>query len=153
MLNTTTYPCFVLKLLAVPKFLLRFSLRETNSCATSAIETLSVICLWPFNTARLLNLSPPILDRSHVFRRRADENERSPAALVAGFTACSLQIFWTTWISLFSGSGDFDTANRISLKHDTFSFNITSKKLSCPGGASVSPSSLYDASRNLNSAS
>ena len=39
--------------------------------------TLSVLCLWPFNTARLLNLSSPIVDLSHVFRRRADEYERS----------------------------------------------------------------------------
>ena len=67
-----------------------------------------------------------------------DENERSPAALVAGFTAGSLQIVWTSWISFFSGSGNFNTANRISSKHDIFSsFNITSKILSCPGSAPV----------------
>ena len=57
------------------KFLvLRFSLRETKSCATSAIETLSGLHLWPTlsrHTARLLNLSSPILDQCHVFRRRA----------------------------------------------------------------------------------
>ena len=58
------------------------------------------------------------------------ENERSPAALVAGFTAGSLQIVWTSWISFFSGSGNFDTTDRISSKHDVFSFNITSKILS-----------------------
>ena len=34
----------------------------------------------------LLNLSSSILDLSHVLRGRADEKERSPAALVAGFT-------------------------------------------------------------------
>ena len=39
-LNKTTQACYVLKML---KFLLRFLLRETNSCATSAIQTLPVL--------------------------------------------------------------------------------------------------------------
>ena len=106
--------------------------------------------LSPFDTARLLNLLSPILDRSHVFRRRTDENERSPVALVVGFTVSSLQIVCAYWISFFSGSGNFTPPTRsISSKHDIFSsFNITSKILSCPGRVLVSTSSLYDASRN-----
>ena len=93
------------------------------------IETHSVLRLWPFSTARL-----PILDRSHVFRCRADENERSPATLVAGFTGGSLQIVWASWITFSSGFGNFDTAFRILSKHAIFSCNITSKILSCMPG-------------------
>ena len=99
MLNKPSYKdCYFLKLCAMPKFLLRFSLQETNSCAMLAIKTLSVFhCLFstvlsPFNTARLLNLSSPILDQSHIFRHRTDGNERLLAVRVAGFTASNLQI-------------------------------------------------------------
>ena len=35
------------------------------------------------DTARLLNLSSPILDRSHVFRRRADENKPSSSVTLS----------------------------------------------------------------------
>ena len=51
---------------------------------------------------RLLNLSSPILDQSHVFRRRTDENEPSPAVLVVGFTASwSLQMVWLPELASF----------------------------------------------------
>ena len=45
---------------------------------------------------RLLNLLSSILDLRHVFRGRTDEKERSPAAFIAGFTASSQQILWTS---------------------------------------------------------
>ena len=127
----TSWGCYnFLKLPEVPKLLLRFLLRKANSCVV--IETLSVLRLWPCSTAR-----SPILDgtdRSHVFRCRADENERSPATLVAGFTGASLQIVWASWISFSSSFGNFDTAFRISSKHAIFSYNLTSKILSCMPG-------------------
>ena len=51
---------------------------------------------------RLLNPSSPILDQSHVYRRRTDENEPSPAVLVVGFTASwTLQMVWLPELASF----------------------------------------------------
>ena len=83
MLNKTT----ALYFLRLQKFILRFSLREANSCVSSAIQTLSVeaplvsvLCLWPFNTARLLQPVPG----SRSLRRKADKRERSEWKKIEG---------------------------------------------------------------------
>ena len=82
----------------------------------SAKETLSVLRLWPFNTA-----SSPILDGSPGGMEAASSDavqmisERSLAALVAGFFySRQLTDSLSSWINFFSGSGNFNTANRIS---------------------------------------
>ena len=61
-----------------------------RSCLMTLISVLSSLSTI-ITVECLLNLSSPILDRRHVFRCHADENERSPTALVARFTASSLQ--------------------------------------------------------------
>ena len=60
-------------------------LYQTKSIGNSYV-CLSVLCLWVFSTARLLNLACVIVNRSHVFSLRAAEKDLSPVALVAGFT-------------------------------------------------------------------
>ena len=70
----------------VQKLLFRFSLGAVNSLATSISQRLSVLCLCVLSIVRLLNLVCVIVERSHVFSRRAEEKDLSPAALVAGFT-------------------------------------------------------------------
>ena len=49
-----------------------------------------------FKTAMLFSLVDVIVDRSQVFNRRIDENDRSVVAFVAGLTKMSLTIC-TTW--------------------------------------------------------
>ena len=97
MLNKPSEDCYFLKL---PHCTVSLAVLITGNkllCNVSYRKTLFVLRLWPFNTTRLLNLSSPILDRNHVFRRRADEIARQQ---VAGFTASSL--VWTSWIRPFS---------------------------------------------------
>ena len=65
------------------------------------------VCLYlfvrVFGTVRLLNLSWIIVNRSHVCNLRADENELSPALLVAGFTGTSLLLIMTSsFVMVFS---------------------------------------------------
>ena len=76
----------------VQKLLFRFSLGAVNSLATSISQSLSVLCLCVLSIVRLLNLVCVIVERSHVFSRRAEEKDLSPAALVAGFTRSCLHM-------------------------------------------------------------
>ena len=90
--------------LNVPKFFLRLSLRAVNSLAISIRQRLSVLCLWVLSIVKLLNLVCVIVERSHVLSLRAEENDLSPAALVAGFTRRRLQMVMISLIILFSAS-------------------------------------------------
>ena len=90
--------------LNVPKFFLRFSWRAVNSLAISITQRLSVLCLRVLSIVKLLNLVCVIVERSHVLSLRAEENDLSPAALVAGFTRRRLQMVIISLIILFSAS-------------------------------------------------
>ena len=82
--------------LKVPKLLFRLSLRAANSLATSIKQSLSVFSCWVLSIVNNINsiMFLPlhnvglcvIVDRSHVFYLRAEENDLSSTALVAGFT-------------------------------------------------------------------
>ena len=76
----------------------RFSFRWTNSFATFRSRILSVLALWVCNKATLLKRCCFMLARNHAFTLLAMENDRSPVALVAGFTNRSLQITITSVI-------------------------------------------------------
>ena len=67
-----------------------FAFRSVITFAMSTVESLSVLSLCMLKTARLLNRSWFILERSRVFSPRAVEKDLSPAALVAGFTKINL---------------------------------------------------------------
>ena len=80
-------------------------LRSVNSFSMSLVESLSVLSLCMFKTARLLNRSWFIFERSHVFSLRAVKKDLSPAALVAGFMRISLHNVITSFIISRSGLG------------------------------------------------
>ena len=80
----------------LPKLRKRVSFRCTNSFATSRSRILSVLALCLCNKATLLKRYCFMLARNHVFTLLAMENDRSPVALVAGFTNRSLQITITS---------------------------------------------------------
>ena len=91
----------------MPKLLFRLSLRAANSLATSIRQSLSVLRLWVLSIVRLpglLNLVCVIAERSHVFSLRVEENDLSPAALVAEFTRKSLHMVMISLIIHFSAS-------------------------------------------------
>ena len=145
MLNKPSEDCYFLKL---PHCTVSLAVLITGNkllCNVSYRKTLFVLRLWPFNTTRLLNLSSPILDRNHVFRCRTDEIARQQ---VAGFTASSL--VWTSWISRFL----FWLWKRSGFRQNMISSPPLTKlpKYLAAQVAPQSTSSLYDASRNLNSA-
>ena len=73
----------------LPKFLSRFSFRDTNEFASETKQSLSKLFLCVFKIARWLKRACNILDRSHVLFRLAVEKDLSPVALFARLTlAC-----------------------------------------------------------------
>ena len=66
-----------------------FVFQSKNSFAMSMMESLSVLSFCMFKNVRLLNRSWFILEQSHVFSLPEFENDRSSAALVAGFAKFS----------------------------------------------------------------
>ena len=68
----------------LPKFLSRFSFRDTNEFATETKHSLLNLSLCVFKIARWLKRACNILDQSHVLIRLAVEKDLSPVALVAG---------------------------------------------------------------------
>ena len=74
----------------VPKLRFRLSFTSANLSATSMILKFSVLSLWLFSMAVVLNLFWPTFDLNHVFTLLANESDLSPLALVSGFTWKSL---------------------------------------------------------------
>lgn len=80
----------------------------------------SIHSLWIFSITKWLNLFCDIFALSHVFIRRAVENDLLPVALIAGLTNKSLQIVITSLIIGLELWSTLFTAPKTSAKHCTF---------------------------------
>ena len=88
-----------------------------NSFTTFSRFSLSVCSLWNFKSARDLNLTGNIVDRSQVFRFLANENILSAVALVAELTATSLMTLIMLGTKIKSSVGSFFICCLTSSKH------------------------------------